>query len=202
LIGVLDLRFSDAIIKDDATQVVTAVAWCRCNVRWGPVALTIQTTCRTCGRPVYLDGDQARGLGKPYIRCSRCKSIIIIGHRNEWELKSSTSRAVFVFSRGWTALWIPILLIFLVGVSFGIAKWMTGEWHVMAMSISALLFALGMIVPLRRTTDAIKEEIRQSRKRLLNPDYQAKLKHMGLLTDLHIAENAKHANTSRYARSS
>ena len=152
-----------------------------------PMGLTVERTCRTCGHPVYVQGAQTRGLGKPYVRCSNCKSMILLGRRNEWQLKSPASRAMHTVAQCGPAIVVPLLLP--LAVWFGVwicrsDRMMGGRVNMTLMTALAIgAYVLVVAIAVRSALKRLSGEIRQSRRRMLNADYRHKLKHMGLLKE-------------------
>ena len=165
------------------------------------MGVMIEKTCRTCGHQVYIEQDEDRGLGKPYARCTNCKSMILLGTRNEWQLQTTTQRALYVLDKCAQALLLPLLLVALVGLAFWISTVNFAlNWMSLTLTASAaylIAFAL-LLVP---AVSRIKDEIRRSRRRMLNADYRAKLKHMGLWKDTDDPEAHRDANAPKRSRS-
>ena len=146
------------------------------------MGLMVELTCRTCGHPVYIEGEETHGLGKPYVRCSNCKSMVLMGRRSEWQLKSFGSRAVYVLSECAPAMVLPLFLVFAVLGGFWLTAEFTGRINDIALvGIPAAVYAIATAIAMRGALKRVAREISRSRRRMLNADYRHKLKHMGLL---------------------
>ena len=145
----------------------------------------MEKTCRTCGHTVYIEGKETRGLGKPYVRCPNCKSMVLLGGRNEWQLKTSGARALYAVTRCGPAVLVPLLL----PLAVWIGTWICGSRHMMGGRVNTTLmvvlaivaYVLVTAIALRSALKRLAVEIGRSRRRMLNADYRHKLKHMGLL---------------------
>ena len=196
---------------------------------------TIEITCRTCGHAVYIEGAEARGLGKPYVRCANCKSMVVTGRQTEWQLKTPGERKLYVLGQCSPAVLVPVLLVALVilgawllqqrhevdfvsaslasvaayVIGFVVASYVMGSiipalvlpvvlvaavwaafwlWSASypvdgaeVLLVSILVSAISCALLLALLVPRVKDGIRRSRRRMLNPDYCAKLEHMGLM---------------------
>ena len=146
------------------------------------MGLMIELTCRTCGHPVFVERKETRGLGKPYVRCANCKAMIILGSRNEWQLKDFGARAICVLSQCGPAVVRPLFLVFVVWGAFWLTVELTGNFNEPALVVaSVVVYVVGVTVSIKSASKRLKREIAQSRKRMLDTDYRHKLKHMHLL---------------------
>jgi hypothetical protein len=129
--------------------------------------------CPTCGY-VY-DGSDSVSIGKPFLDCPDCKSLIIDTDSTEWELKSSFGKVAYVASWIKTCLAYgsvfaaaAFALIELLGFDLGNASFIS---LCVVTFICCAIYACFM-----NLTD-----IRESRKRRRDPHYRLFLIQIGLL---------------------
>lgn len=146
------------------------------------MGLMVELTCRTCGHPVYVERKETRGLGKPYVRCANCKAMIILGSRNEWQLKNFGSRSSCVLCKCAPCLVLPLFLVVAVWGGFWLTAKLTGSVNDTALVVASVaVYVIAVAASVRSALKRLKREIAQSKKRMLDADYQHKLKHMHLL---------------------
>jgi len=145
------------------------------------MGLVIELTCPTCEHAVVLQDRDTEGLGKPYVRCGFCKNIVVLDHRTEWDLQTATGRLNYIISQTYRALIYPLVPVIMVGLVVFLfkAKYVITEGRLLA--ICGVVYLLGLIPALLRSTSRIRREILRSRHRMRDQSYRKKLGQFGLL---------------------
>jgi len=136
------------------------------------VAMHVIKRCPHCKR-TYEQGPDQRGIGTPLRSCEGCGSTFVDTHENEWELLGPLGKLSFLFISIWTA--------FLFGIAFPALCYAidkdAAEDHFLGLYACGVA-ALALILWVMNTRD-----IRESRQRMRDPDYRARLRRAGLLRE-------------------
>ncbi len=141
-----------------------------------------QTSCPRCGAVIEGWRRSYRALGPPFTECRGCHQIVLQTHVSEWDLLSGYGRFRYYWSTFYTALisgFVPVMLLmiwlFIYAGSEGEALDIVG-WPE-----AGAILATGEVLSFAWWFRFLRKEIRQSRLRLEDQAYKAKLGALGLL---------------------
>ena len=135
---------------------------------------TVIKKCSRCKKAFEVTGNY-KGIGVPFKICPYCDEIIIDNSDDEWELKDTSEKIGFYFTMFWTAilygLLIPIIYLIFNELSDNKPKediffyfWILG-----ILLFSIIVYRIHL------------KDIKESEKRMKDPNYRLMLKKIGLL---------------------
>ena len=134
-------------------------------------------TCPHCKR-TYTE-TYTIDIGQPFRECVDCKGIVIDRDVTEWELKNVFQKIFYFVAVAFSSVMIGFIggMILAVLKAYDVID-VLGPRDENFLSIS-MFFAV--VIFLYGTTVTLKNDIKESNKRMRDPNYRDKLRRMGLL---------------------